>query len=100
MTIYLKEEYSSNKENARKVQSRFAYTQLKDVLASSEIMYDNKNGFTDKSEDREFIKTYKEFTKLFDVDDIDEECLSPWILRLTFDKESLMNRKITIQEIK
>jgi DNA-directed RNA polymerase II subunit RPB1 len=99
MTIYLKEEYSSNKENARKVQSRFAYTQLKDVLASSEIMYDNKNGFTDKSEDREFIKTYKEFTKLFDVDDIDEECLSPWILRLTFDKESLMNRKITIQEI-
>jgi hypothetical protein len=62
-------------------------------------LYDNKNGLTDKSEDREFIKTYKEFTKLFDVDDIDEECLSPWILRLTFDKESLMNRKITIQEI-
>ena len=99
MTIYLKEEFSSNKENARKVQSRFAYTQLKDVLSSSEILYDNKNGLTDKSEDREFIKTYKEFTKLFDVDDIDEECLSPWILRLTFDKESLMNRKITIQEI-
>jgi DNA-directed RNA polymerase beta' subunit len=99
MTIFLKEEYSTNKENARKIQSKFAYTQLKDVLACSEILYDNKNGLTDKGEDREFIKTYKEFTKLFDVDDIDDECLSPWILRLTFDKESLMNRKISIQEI-
>jgi len=54
---------------------------------------------TSNAEDVEFIKSYQEFTKLFDVDDIGEEGLSPWILRLTFDKESLMNRKITIQEV-
>ena len=99
MSIYLKEEYSSNKDNARKVQAKFAYTQLKDILAKTEILYDNKYGMTDKMEDREFIKSYKEFSELFDIDNIDESCLSPWILRLAFDKEALMNRKLTIQEI-
>ena len=99
MIIYLKDEYSTNKDNARKVQSRFGYTQLKDILAKTEILYDNKYGNTDNKEDREFIKSYKEFTELFEIDNIDESCLSPWILRLTFDKEGLMNRKITIQEI-
>ena len=99
MMIYLKDEFSTNKDNARKVQSRFGYTQLKDILAKTEILYDNKYGITDSKEDREFIKSYKEFAELFDIDNIDESCLSPWILRLTFDKEGLMNRKITIQEI-
>jgi DNA-directed RNA polymerase II subunit RPB1 len=99
MIIYLNEEYSDSKENARKVQSRFAYTQLKDILAKTEILFDNKDGTTDKNEDIEFIKSYKEFSELFDIDNISEEGMSPWILRLTFDKESLMNRKITIQEI-
>ena len=99
MLIYLKNEYSNNKDNARKIQSRFGYTQLKDILAKTEILYDNKSGETDKKEDNEFIKSYKEFSELFDIDNIDESCLSPWILRLIFDKEALMNRKITIQEI-
>ena len=99
MIIYMKDEYSTNKDNARKVQSRFGYTQLKDILAKSEILYDNKYGNTDSNEDREFIKSYKEFTELFEIDNIDESCLSPWILRLTFDKEGLMNRKITVIEI-
>ena len=99
MIIYLKKEYSNSKDNARKIQSRFGYTQLKDILEKTEILYDNKYGLTDKKEDREFIKSYKEFAELFDSDNIDESCLSPWILRLSFNKESLMNRKITIQEI-
>jgi len=99
MIIYLKDQYANNKDNAKKVQSRFTYTQLKDILAKTEILYDNKYGMTDKLEDREFIKSYKEFTALFDIDNVEESCLSPWILRLSFDKEALMNRKISIQEI-
>jgi DNA-directed RNA polymerase beta' subunit len=99
MLIYLKKEFSNNKDQAKKIQSKFAYTQLKDILLKTEIIYDNKDSNTDKEEDIEFIRSYKEFTELFDTDKIDESCLSPWILRLTFDKESLMNRKITIQEI-
>jgi DNA-directed RNA polymerase beta' subunit len=99
MIIYMKDEYSTNKDKARKIQSRLGYTQLKDILVKTEILYDNKNGETDNKEDYEFIKSYKEFSELFNIDNIDDTCLSPWILRLTFDKEGLMNRKITIQEI-
>ena len=99
MIIYLNNTNSNNKDRAKKIQSRFSYTQLKDILAKTEILYDNKLGVTDYNEDCEFIKSYKEFSALFDIDNIDESCLSPWILRLIFDKESLMNRKITIQEI-
>ena len=50
-------------------------------------------------EDLEFIQSYKEFSELFDIDNIEDDIYSPWILRLIFDKESLMNKKITIQEI-
>ena len=99
MIIYLKEDFARSKEKMKKIQSKFEYTQLKDLLAKTEILYDNQNGMTQTSEDYEFIKSYKEFTALFDIDNIDESCLSPWILRLTFDKESLMNKKITIQKI-
>ena len=99
MCIYLKDEYANNKDNAKKIQARFGYTQLKDLLLMSEILYDNKDGKIDKNEDIEFIKSYKEFSELFNIDNIDESCLSPWILRLVFDKEALMNKKITVQEI-
>ncbi len=99
MKIYLKPEYAVDKNEAKKIQSKFGYTQLKDIISKSEILYDNKMGDTDISEDREFIKSYKEFAELFEIDNIDNTTMSPWVLRLTFDKESLMNKKITIQDI-
>ena len=99
MTIFLKDEYSTDKEEARKIQTKFAYTQIKDVLETSEIIYGGKNGNTSNQEDLEFIQSYQEFSELFDIDNISEQIESPWILRLKFDKESLMNKKITIQEI-
>ena len=99
MKIFLEDEYSKDKEKARKIQTKFAYTQIKDVLESSEILYSGKTGNTTLKEDIEFIQSYKEFSELFDIDNIGEEIDSPWTLRLKFDKESLMNKKITIQEI-
>ena len=99
MTIYLTEKYYNDKEASKKVQTRFAYTQIKDVLENSEIIYGGKTGNTSIQEDMEFIQSYKEFSELFEIDNIPDEIMSPWILRLKFDKESLMNKKITIQEI-
>jgi DNA-directed RNA polymerase II subunit RPB1 len=99
MTIYLKEEYAKDKDKAKVIQTKLGYTQIKDILSKTEILYNNDEGLTEKDEDYEFIKSYKEFTELFDIDNIPDEELSPWILRLTFDKESLMNRKILLQEV-
>jgi DNA-directed RNA polymerase II subunit RPB1 len=99
MWIYLKDEYSKTKEEAQKVRAKFTYTKLKNLLTKSEILFDNKNGITDANEDREFIRSYKEFTEYFGIDVNEENSFSPWILRLIFDKESMMNRKITVQEV-
>jgi DNA-directed RNA polymerase II subunit RPB1 len=99
MWIYLKDEYSITKEEAQKIRAKFTYTKLKDLLTKSEILFDNKNGITDANEDREFIRSYKEFTQYFGIDINEENSFSPWILRLIFDKESMMNRKITVQEV-
>ena len=99
MTIYLKTGTNQDKDKAKAVQARFKYTQIKDVLDRVEIIYDNPEGNTDMDEDLEFMKSYKEFADLFQVDNSDEVEYSPWILRLLFNKESLMNRKISMQEI-
>ena len=99
MTIYLKDEYKFNKEKATLVKHKFSFTQIKNLLESIEILYDDKSGNTSQKEDIEFIQSYKEFSELFDIDNTDDDCFSPWILRIKFDKESLMNRNITIQEI-
>lgn len=99
MRIYLKDQYSTTKEEAQKVRAKFTYTKLKNLLTKSEILFDNKNGMTDTNEDREFIRSYKDFTEYFGIDVNEENSFSPWILRLIFDKESMMNRKITVQEV-
>jgi ASC-1-like (ASCH) protein len=99
MKIYLKPEYSRTKEEAKKVKNRLAYTKLKDVLNESEIIYLGSQSYTDTDEEREFIRSYTEFAELFDLERFENEELSPWMIRFVFDKESLVNRNISILEI-
>ena len=55
----MKDEFANSKENVRKIKPKFAYTQLKDVLESIEILYDNKNGNTSYDEDKELAINYQ-----------------------------------------
>lgn len=99
MKIYLKDEYKVSKEEAKKVKTKFAYTKLKDLLAESEIIYMGSESYTDPEEEREFIRSYQDFSQIFDLEQCKEEDLSPWMIRFVFDKESMMNRNISILEI-
>ena len=99
MTIYLNDEYSHNKEVAQKIANQLNYTILKDLVIQSEIIYESNTSLTSETEDYEFIKSYKEFNNLFDMDNKNDECMSPWILRLILDKESMINRNINVYEI-
>ena len=99
MKIYLKDEYKVTKEEAKKVKTRFAYTKMKDLLAESEIIYMGSESYTDPEEEREFIRSYQDFSQIFDLEQCKEEDLSPWMIRFVFDKESMMNRNISILEI-
>ncbi len=99
MKIYLKDEYKVSKEEAKKVKTKFAYTKMKDLLAESEIIYMGSESYTDPEEEREFIRSYQDFAQIFDLEQCKEEDLSPWMIRFVFDKESMMNRNISILEI-
>lgn len=59
MLIYLNETHSANKDDARKIQSRFSYTQLKDILLKTEILYDNKYGMTEKKRIMNLLRVIK-----------------------------------------
>jgi len=99
MHVYLTNEYNNSKENARKALAKITYTKLRDLLSRTEIIYNGSNTLNDDDEDREFMKSYKEFVSMFGMEEKNVNCLSPWTLRLVFDKEAMMNRKISIHEI-
>ncbi len=99
MHVYLTNEYSNSKENARKALAKITYTKLRDLLTRTEIIYNGENTLNDDDEDREFMKSYKDFVSIFGMEEKNVNCFSPWTLRLVFDKEAMMNRKISVHEV-
>ncbi len=99
MHVYLTNEYNNSKENARKALAKITYTKLRDLLSRSEIIYNGANTLNDDDEDREFMKSYKDFVSIFGMEEKNVNCFSPWTLRLIFDKEAMMIRKISVHEI-
>ncbi len=99
MHVYLTNEYNNSKENARKALAKITYTKLRDLLSRTEIIYNGSNTLNDDDEDREFMKSYKDFVSIFGMEEKNVNCFSPWTLRLVFDKEAMMNRKISVHEI-
>ena len=99
MHIYLTDENSTSKESARKVMSKITYTKLKDLIQYSEIIFNGAHTKMDKDEDREFMQSYHDFATLFGIAEKNQDCFSPWTLRIVFSKEAMMARKMTVQEI-
>jgi len=79
--------------------NKFQLTKLKDLINKTDIIYENGDNLTLIDEDIEFIKTYYEFNKLFEVGNTNNECMSKWILRMEFDKEAMLDRNITMIDI-
>jgi DNA-directed RNA polymerase beta' subunit len=99
LVIYLKDEYARNKDHAKYVMSQIEYTQLQDLVIKTEILYENEEQNMVLEEDQEFIKSYYKFAKLIGLDDCLTDDLSPWVLRVEFDKEALLNKNILINDI-
>ena len=95
LTIYLDEEHRYEKEKANMLMSKIELTVIRDIITSTKIYYDPDNYNTNVEEDREFMKLYQEFNDFTECDEV----YSPWILRLEFDKEEMMNKNITMDEI-
>ena len=98
MTIRLKDEYKYSEEKAEQLKESLEYTSIKDIINESQILYEHDDLSVSHNEDMEFIRTYFEFSTLMGLEDM-TSTYSKWVLRLMFDRESMLNRNIYMQDI-
>ena len=101
-TIYLNKLDSYDQVNARKYIDKLENTPLKFLINTIEICFDPDDLNTLIPEDEILLNQYKEFEGLLDecnttYDDTKEK--SKWILRMTMNKEEMLDRNITMEDI-
>lgn len=96
MVLYFEEEYTKKKDFVYKIASHIKLTRMSDVRSSIEIYYDpdplKEDGFTKKDNITNIFG--KKSNKLSNEYDL------TWLLRIKFDKEKMLNREITLIDIK
>ena len=99
--IILKDDYGSQQNKSQYVKNKLEYTVLKDIVIKNEIYYDPKNTVyeTDIDIDNNVLSIYKEFLSLQNGDDYDYEETCPWIIRLTFNKELMIENGIVMEDV-
>ena len=100
-TIYLKKDFRTDQSKSQFVKNKLEYTVIRDIIIKSEIYYDPKNTLneTNIQEDKEIMDIYKDFLTLKNGEDYDYEETSPWILRLTFNKELMIDSGIVMEDV-
>jgi len=99
LSIYLVPEYSETKAKAKTILNHIELTNLNEIISSVKVYYDPDDNNTLIEEDRELIQLYNVFSEVDDEIDSDNDCKSNYIIRIEFDKETLMNKDITMEMI-
>ena len=99
-TIFIDNEISNNLQKCKYIKNRLDYTILKDLVVSSEIYYDPKHNVyeTDIETDQELLMIYKEFIEI-ENPELEFQDNVPWIIRLTFDKEVMLDKGVVMEDI-
>ena len=95
--INLKEEFSVDRNKSNYVKNSLEYTLLKDIIDTCNIYYepDNKELNSVVEEDNEMLEIYKEFNQFQDIN----EDILPWIIRITFNKEKMMDKGVVMEDV-
>jgi DNA-directed RNA polymerase beta' subunit len=100
MVIYLDEEHRHNKDYAKKISSHIKFTTIKDLRTKIDIYYDNnpyeKGGIMEKDNVYNIFYAYQ-VSKSCCLNKIEG---LPWLMRIEFDKEKLMNKEVSLLDIK
>jgi DNA-directed RNA polymerase II subunit RPB1 len=112
LSIFLKPEFRADKEKAREVAQDLELTMLRDIVTTVGLYYDPKESKTIIPSDRDLLAFYKFFEQrqLTDGADASENTaadaevstakpFSLWMLRLEFNRESMFNRNITMDDV-
>jgi len=100
VTIYLKDEYSTDKNTCQSIMNRLETILMKDIVVSTQIYFDPDNSKYETiiDEDQGILNIYKEFLDLGETDEEDIKA-SPWIIRFVFNKEVMMNKGIIMEDV-
>lgn len=99
-SVFIDKKYYTNKAACNKIASYIQYTIIEDVVNKLDIYYDpqpdRKDGFMVKDDIKNAYVTITS-SKTSCQNDIKG---LPWLIRLTLDKEKMLNREITLLDIK
>lgn len=97
LTVYLTPENAADQNLAKTIQTELAFTTLKTVTASTEIIYDPQPTDTIVEEDKEFVEAF------FAIPDEEVENAlprhSPWVLRLELDRAKMLDKKLEMSYV-
>lgn len=102
VTICLKDEDKFNRQRAQNIMTVIEHTKMRDIVSSCDICYDPDDNASLIEKDRLMIEQYNEFESLFD------ECIeaienkkekSKWVIRFTFDKNAMLEKNITMDDV-
>tara|TARA_B100001758_G_scaffold246308_1_gene261087 strand:+ start:8223 stop:12701 length:4479 start_codon:yes stop_codon:yes gene_type:complete len=106
MTVYLKSFEEQNQTKAKDVMSQLEHTKLADITKSTQIYFDPDDLKTLIQQDQNIISQYNEFQNMV------KDCLSmasdetkqenndsKWIIRIELDKESMLDKNITMDDV-
>ena len=96
MNIYLYPEINKNKMKSKDVLNKIETTYFKDIVTSTKIYYDPDDFNTTIEEDRLFVQSYAEF---IDIEKLKAQNLSPWLLRMEFDKGKMLEYQLSMIDI-
>ena len=106
VTIHLNPNERENIEKAQELKYTLEYTCLRDVVETVSICFDPDNLTTLIEEDKPLMAEYNEFQQMirdcmnddFD-DDEDDSAMSKWVVRLELDKEAMLDKHISMDDI-
>ena len=93
-TIVLKEPYCYNKEFTQKVLNELPLTYIREIVLASEIYFDKSGKF---GSSRPFEQSILNMSAPFDFGE--ELELTPWILKLEFDKIKMLEKNIKMIDV-
>ena len=103
MTVFLKKDEQEDQSRVMELMHRLEHTSLRDVTSSVSIYFDPNDENTRIEEDRILLDQYNMFRKMVKdcMEDEDEDTVnrSKWIVRFTIDREELLERNITMDDI-
>ena len=102
LTVYLREEDEKDKDKVQSIMCMLEHTRLNDIVKSIEMCFDPE----DKHEgDQAMIEQYKLFENMVNIANMGSSQMnvpgekSKWILRIQMDKEIMLDKNITMDDI-